>query len=80
MTGLPELRGFGRASHFPKSRSGHVVELGRTTSKSTDQRRVRSARSTLQGRDLLEPGTGKMKVSVACKSHVSLPAFGRTAL
>ena len=26
MTGLPELRGFGRASHFPKSQSGHVVD------------------------------------------------------
>ena len=34
----------------------------------------------LQERNLLEPGTGKIKVSVACKSHVSLPAFGRIAL
>ena len=79
MTGLPELRGFGRASHFP-SPGADMLSTRTTTSKSTDQRRVRSARSTLQGRDLLEPGTGKMKVSVACKSHVSLPAFGRTAL
>ena len=43
-------------------------------------RRLPRRTFALQGRDLLEPGTGKIKVSVACNSHVSLPAFGRIAL
>jgi hypothetical protein len=40
----------------------------------------RHQQAVAQGRDLVEPGSGKMNVSLNCSCHGSWPAVGRIAL
>jgi hypothetical protein len=56
--------------------AGSAAVFGRSRNETLS----RHQRAVAQGRDLVEPGSGKMNVSLNCSCHGSWPAVGRIAL